>query len=54
MNGFTDRSVTVKLLGGELKIVWDEQTNHVQHDGPDRLRIRRGLPGKRITQTPEE
>ena len=34
LNGFTGRSVTVTLLGGELKIVWDEQTGHVNMTGP--------------------
>ena len=34
LNGYTDRSVTVKLLDGELKIVWDKTTNHVNMTGP--------------------
>lgn len=34
LNGLTGRTVTVKLLGGELKIVWDEKTNHVSMTGP--------------------
>ena len=34
LNGFTERHVTVKLLGGELKIAWDEATNHVYMTGP--------------------
>ncbi len=34
LNGFTDRHVTVKLLGGELRISWDETTNHVYMTGP--------------------
>jgi diaminopimelate epimerase len=34
LNGYTDRSVIVTLLGGKLKIVWDENTNHVQMTGP--------------------
>jgi len=34
LNGFTDRSVAVKLLGGELKIHWDETTNRVHMTGP--------------------
>ena len=34
LNGRTDRHVTVKLLGGELQITWDETTNHVYMTGP--------------------
>ncbi|MBN1777288.1 MAG: diaminopimelate epimerase [Clostridiales bacterium] len=34
LNGLTGRSVTVKLSDGELKIVWDEQTNHINMTGP--------------------
>jgi diaminopimelate epimerase len=34
LNGLTDRHVTVKLPGGELKIFWDEQTGHVYMTGP--------------------
>lgn len=29
LNGYTDRMVTVHLLGGDLLIEWDEKTNHV-------------------------
>lgn len=29
LNGYTDRRVIVKLLGGELEIYWDDQSNHV-------------------------
>lgn len=32
--GVTGRSVTVHLLGGDLKIVYDEETNHVFMTGP--------------------
>jgi diaminopimelate epimerase len=34
LNGFANRSVTVKLLGGELMIAWDERTNRVHMTGP--------------------
>lgn len=34
LNGKTDRQVTVHLLGGDLKIHWDETTNHVFMEGP--------------------
>lgn len=33
-NGLTDRRVTVKVLGGELLIEWDEKTNHIFMTGP--------------------
>lgn len=34
LNGFTDREVYVSLPGGELKIKWDETTNHLFLSGP--------------------
>lgn len=34
LNGLTDRKVTVKVLGGEIEIEWDEKTNHVFMTGP--------------------
>ncbi|NLY76278.1 MAG: diaminopimelate epimerase [Firmicutes bacterium] len=34
LNNLTDRRVTVKLLGGELRIEWDEASNHVFMTGP--------------------
>lgn len=34
LNGLCNRSVTMKLLGGELQITWDEKTNHVYMEGP--------------------
>ena len=34
LNGLTDRKVLVHLLGGDLVIEWDEQTNHVFMTGP--------------------
>jgi len=34
LNGFTDRKVLVHLLGGDLVIEWDEETNHVFMTGP--------------------
>lgn len=34
LNGKTDRQVTVHLLGGDLKIHWDAETNHVFMEGP--------------------
>ncbi len=34
LNGFTDREVTVKLLGGDLKIQWDKESGHVFMTGP--------------------
>lgn len=34
LNELCDRSVTVKLLGGDLQIEWNEQDNHVYMTGP--------------------
>ena len=34
LNGYTKDEVTVKLLGGDLKIFWDRQTNLVYMTGP--------------------
>ena len=34
INGFTNRKVNIELLGGELQIEWDEETNHVFMTGP--------------------
>ncbi len=34
LNGFTDQELTVKLLGGDLKIKWDKESGHVFMTGP--------------------
>ena len=34
LNGLTDRDVTVKLVGGDLQIEWNESTGHVFMTGP--------------------
>lgn len=34
LNGLTEREVTVKLVGGDLQIEWDESTGHVFMTGP--------------------
>lgn len=34
LNGYTSKEVKVKLLGGNLKIKWDETNNHVYMTGP--------------------
>lgn len=34
LNGYTDEQVTVKLLGGDLKISWDRKENLVYMTGP--------------------
>lgn len=34
LNGLTERRVTVKVLGGELEIEWDEKNNRVYMIGP--------------------
>lgn len=37
LNDLTDREATLHLLGGDLKIRWDEETNHVFMTGPATL-----------------
>lgn len=34
LNGFTEEEVTVKLLGGDLQIRWDRETDRVYMTGP--------------------
>lgn len=34
LNGYTEDEVTVKLLGGDLKILWDRKENNVYMTGP--------------------
>lgn len=34
LNGLTDNEITVKLLGGELFIQWDRETNQIYMTGP--------------------
>lgn len=34
LNGYTERTVTVHLLGGDLKIEWSKNDNHVYMTGP--------------------
>ena len=34
LNGWTERTVTVRLLGGDLDISWDETDGHVYMTGP--------------------
>ena len=34
LNGYTEEEVTVKLLGGDLKILWDREKNLVYMTGP--------------------
>lgn len=34
LNGLTDRKVTVKLLGGDLQIEWDQEADRVYMTGP--------------------
>lgn len=34
LNGLTDETVTVKLLGGEIRVTWDRQSNLVYMTGP--------------------
>ena len=37
LNGYTDRKLTVHVLGGELIIEWDEKTNHILMTGPAQI-----------------
>ena len=34
LNGYTERKVTVELLGGKLEIEWNKEDNHVYMAGP--------------------
>ena len=34
LNGFTERKVTVELLGGNLEIEWNEEDDHIYMTGP--------------------
>jgi diaminopimelate epimerase len=34
LNGYCDRKATVKLLGGDLTLEWNEKDNHVYKTGP--------------------
>ena len=34
LNQYTDNDVTVKLLGGDLKINWNKNNNHIYMTGP--------------------
>ena len=36
LNGYTERKVTVNLLGGKLEIHWNKKNNHVYLKGPAR------------------
>lgn len=37
LNNLTDTRVTVKLLGGDLQIEWDQKKNHVFMTGPAKV-----------------
>ena len=37
LNNLTDTRVTVKLLGGDLQIEWDQKKNHVFMTGPEKV-----------------
>jgi diaminopimelate epimerase len=34
LNGVSERKAVIKLLGGDLEIVWNEEDNHVYMTGP--------------------
>ena len=37
LNGYTERKVTVKLLGGNLDVEWNKEDNHVYMTGPAKI-----------------
>lgn len=37
LNGYCDRKATIKLLGGDLELEWNEKDNHVYKTGPATL-----------------
>lgn len=37
LNGYTKNDITVQLLGGELKISWNKENNHIYMTGPARI-----------------
>lgn len=37
LNGYTERNVTVELLGGKLDIEWNKEDNHVYMTGPAKI-----------------
>ena len=34
LNGYTDRNITVELIGGNLEIEWNKEDNHIYMTGP--------------------
>ncbi|MBR2857869.1 diaminopimelate epimerase, partial [bacterium] len=34
LNGYTNRNITVELLGGNLEIEWNKEENHIYMTGP--------------------
>ena len=34
LNNYTQRKVTIRLLGGDLEIEWNKEDNHVYMTGP--------------------
>lgn len=48
LNGLTSNEVTVKLLGGNLKIKWDKESNHIYMTGPAVTVFEGKLEGERI------
>lgn len=37
LNGLTDDEITLHLLGGDLRVKWDQETNHVLMTGPAKV-----------------
>lgn len=37
LNGKTDREITVHVLGGDIKVFWNEEDNHIYMSGPAKV-----------------
>ena len=37
LNGFTDDEITVHVLGGDIKVKWNRETNHIFMTGPAKI-----------------
>ncbi len=37
LNGKTDREITVHVLGGDIKVFWNEKDNHIYMSGPAKV-----------------
>ena len=44
LNGYTNRNVTVELLGGKLEIEWNKEDNHIYMTGPTKTVFEGEIP----------